>query len=103
MIIVDSILTNCVLLFVIIVQIFNKEFGDYVRSRGFTSLNLCGSNCEVVECTVIKTNRPEKITKIVGGWRNFCRLGGYKPGDTVRFKFAHFGNNNLVHVMKLAT
>ena len=47
MIIVHNILTNCILLFVCIVQIFDQEFGDYSRSRGYTSLNLYGSNCEM--------------------------------------------------------
>jgi len=29
---------------------------------------------QIVKCTVIKTNQPKKITKIVGGWRDFCRI-----------------------------
>jgi hypothetical protein len=73
----------------------------YIRTTNAKSLLLATQHLDVVKAVILIRDTPRVTTKIGSGWREFCRIGRFQPGDTIRFKFEDLLRSNIVHVRKM--
>ncbi|WJX81039.1 DNA helicase [Trifolium repens] len=79
----------------------HKAFADFVRSTQGNNVLLCNQHLDVVPALILIRNSPKVTTKFGSGWKDFCKMGRLKEGDTIRFKFAPTLLSNLTHVRKI--
>jgi hypothetical protein len=78
-----------------------EDFAQYLQQKAFKKVVLCNEAIDLVECTVLLRGPPNNSVKIGSGWKYFCSILRYQPGDVLRFKFAGRLTTNLIHVIKV--
>ncbi|CAJ2634936.1 unnamed protein product [Trifolium pratense] len=79
----------------------HKDFGDYLRATDLKFVMLCNETIKCVQSSVLCRGPRKPSVKLGRGWKEFCKISGYKNGDTIRFKFDGTLSSNLIHVRQI--
>jgi hypothetical protein len=67
-------------------QTLQKDFAKYLQDKAIKKVVLCNEAIDLVECSVLVRGPPKNSVKIGSGWKYFCSILRYQPGDVLRFK-----------------